>query len=101
MAAWGKACACTEPSKILIPKGLFLLSPVTLQGPCKCAVELEVQGTLKASSDNKAGKEGGWVTFQRIDQFTLTGEGIFDGQGEKAWGACGTNFCDKLPIVSF
>ncbi|XP_044477726.1 exopolygalacturonase-like [Mangifera indica] len=98
MAAWGKACACTEPSKILIPKGLFLLSPVTLQGPCKCAVELEVQGTLKASSNNKAGKEGGWVTFQRIDQFTLTGEGIFDGQGEKAWGACGTNFCDKLPI---
>ncbi|XP_044478103.1 exopolygalacturonase-like [Mangifera indica] len=96
--SWNKACATTIPSKVLIPKGIFLLSPVTLEGPCKAAIEVEVQGTLKALTNSKVTKDGSWVTFQRIEHFTLSGGGTFDGQGDKVWGTCGNNFCKQLPI---
>ncbi|KAJ0014667.1 hypothetical protein Pint_21458 [Pistacia integerrima] len=96
--SWNKACASTIPSKVLIPKGIFLLSPVTFEGPCKAAIEVEVQGTLKALTDSKMTKDGSWVTFQRIEHFTLSGGGTFDGQGASAWGTCGKNFCKQLPI---
>lgn len=85
---------------MFIPKGIFLLSPLTLEGPCKAAIEVEVQGTLKALTNSKVTKDGSWVTFQRIEHFTLSGGGTFDGQGASAWGTCGNNFCKQLPIVS-
>lgn len=100
-SAWKKACASARPSKVLIPKGIFSLSPVTLEGPCKAAIEVQVQGTLKAlSGAGKTTEDGGWVTFQRIEGFTLSGGGIFDGQGTSSWGACGNDYCKQLPIVS-
>ncbi|KAJ0013213.1 hypothetical protein Pint_21469 [Pistacia integerrima] len=96
--SWNKACASTFPSKVFIPKGIFLLSPVTFEGPCKAAIEVAVQGTLKALTDSKVTKDGSWITFQRIQHFTLSGGGTFDGQGASAWGTCGENFCKQLPI---
>ncbi|KAJ0079433.1 hypothetical protein Patl1_24271 [Pistacia atlantica] len=96
--SWNKACASTIPSKVFIPKGIFLLSPVTFEGPCKAAIEVAVQGTLKALTDSKVTKDGSWITFQRIQHFTLSGGGTFDGQGASAWGTCGENFCKQLPI---
>ena len=30
--------------------------------------------------------EGGWIAFQQIDQFILSGGGVFDGQGKTVWG---------------
>lgn len=53
-----KACASSSPSKVLIPKGILLLSTMTLEGPCKAAIEVEAQGTLKVLTDNKVTKEG-------------------------------------------
>ncbi|KAJ0089298.1 hypothetical protein Patl1_32568 [Pistacia atlantica] len=69
-STWKKACASATPSKVLIPKGIFLLSA------------------------GKTTEDGGWVTFQRIEGFTFSG----DGQGASSWGACGNDYCKQLPI---
>lgn len=101
MSAWKKACASASPSRVLIPLGTFVLSPVTLEGPCKAPIEVQVQGTLKALSGvGEMTKDGGWVAFQQIEGFTLSGGGIFDGQGTSAWGTCDDNNCKQLAIVS-
>ncbi|KAG8647633.1 hypothetical protein MANES_09G093528v8 [Manihot esculenta] len=43
--AWKEACAAAGSSKILIPAGKFLAGIVNVTGPCKGAIEVEVQGT--------------------------------------------------------
>ncbi|KAH7576654.1 hypothetical protein JRO89_XS01G0125200 [Xanthoceras sorbifolium] len=94
-----EACESPTPSKVLIPKGTFLLGQVKLEGPCKAALELEVQGTVIAKTEPGTMKEqGSWVTFERINGFTMFGGGTFDGQGPKAWGTCGKSYCQQLPI---
>ncbi|TXG57786.1 hypothetical protein EZV62_015615 [Acer yangbiense] len=101
-SAFKEACACPTPSKVLIPKGTFMLAQVSLEGPYKAAVTIVVRGTLKALTDPKKMKvDGSWVTFQRIDQLTLSGGGTFHSQGPKAWDTCGLKtYCKQLPIVS-
>ncbi|KAJ4830378.1 hypothetical protein Tsubulata_041234 [Turnera subulata] len=98
--AWKEACASTNPTKILIPKGTYLLGRVTLKGECKAPIELQVEGTLKAPIDPSSLGDS-WVTFAYIDRLTLSGGGTFDGQGQVAWSMnnCGKNKnCMQLPI---
>ncbi|KAF4359764.1 hypothetical protein F8388_008326 [Cannabis sativa] len=81
--AWKEACACTTPSELLIPKGTFKLKRITLDGPCKAPIKINLQATLQAPSDPNGFKDGdGWVTFEHIDRLTLMGGGSFDGQGK-------------------
>ena len=102
--AWKAACAVAG-SKVLISAGAYKLGLVTLLGPCKGAIEFNLQGTLQAPSDVASfnGKDG-WVIFQHIDGLTMSGGGVFDGKGQLAWEK---NDCDKdkncnvLPIVRF
>ncbi|PKI69743.1 hypothetical protein CRG98_009899 [Punica granatum] len=104
MSVWKLACASTSPSKIVIPKGTFLLGEVKIQGPCKAPVEIQVQGTVKAPADPSSFKTDGWLTFNYIDKFTLSGGGVFDGQGKIAWeqNDCHNNTnCKRTPVVSF
>ncbi|KAG8647622.1 hypothetical protein MANES_09G089222v8 [Manihot esculenta] len=84
--AWKEACAAAGSSKILIPAGTFLAGIVNVTGPCKGAIEVEVQGTVQAPPELAGGDGGdGWFNFNHIDQFTLSGKGTLDGQGEVAW----------------
>ncbi|KAJ6762208.1 POLYGALACTURONASE [Salix koriyanagi] len=83
--AWKDACASTNPSKVLIPSGTYSLRQVTLAGPCKAAIELQVDGILKAPVDPNQFSGGHWVDFSHVDQLTLSGSGTFDGQGSVAW----------------
>ncbi|KAL1060632.1 hypothetical protein V6Z11_1Z083100 [Gossypium hirsutum] len=99
--AWKEACASTSPSKIVIPKGIYFLSTATLDGPCKAPIELQVQGTVKAPADPSAFKEPKWIAFNRIENFKLSGGGVFDGQGTTAYkreGCKGHDYCGSLPI---
>ncbi|KAL3520669.1 hypothetical protein ACH5RR_018818 [Cinchona calisaya] len=99
-SAWKKACDSPTPSKIIVPKGTFGLGKVTLEGPCKAPIELQVQGTLKAPQNPSLIKVGEWVTILYLDHFTLSGGGTFDGQGAIAWtqNDCSkTSECNKLP----
>ncbi|KAL1182947.1 hypothetical protein V6Z11_A02G148000 [Gossypium hirsutum] len=96
-----EACASTSPSKIVIPKGIYFLSTATLDGPCKAPIELQVQGTVKAPADPGAFKEPKWIAFNRIENFKLSGGGVFDGQGTTAYkreGCKGHDYCGSLPI---
>lgn len=91
------------PSKIVVPKGNFILGVIKLDGPCKAPIELNVQATLQAPS-NLAAFNGadGWLTFGRIDRFTLSGNGVFDGQGHHGWANndCHKRInCNRLPMV--
>lgn len=66
---------------------------------CKNYIQIQLQGMLQAPID-LTGEH--WISFQYIDQFTLTGIGVVDGQRKVAWGKndCDKNpKCDKRPIV--
>ncbi|KAK3184483.1 hypothetical protein Dsin_031769 [Dipteronia sinensis] len=98
ISAYKEACASTSPSKVVVPKGTYNLSPVTFEGPCKAPIEFQIQGTLIAATEKTT--EPSWVSFNHIDKLTVSGGGVFDGLGPKAWGTCGRNaYCKNLPIV--
>nr|POE90951.1 exopolygalacturonase [Quercus suber] len=100
MKAWKAACAVAG-SKVVISAGTYKLGSMTLLGPCKGAIEFNVQGTLHAPSDVASfnGKDF-WVSFQRIDGLIVSGDGVFDGKGQMAWqkNNCGEKYnCKILP----
>ncbi|KAL6219566.1 hypothetical protein ACLB2K_007325 [Fragaria x ananassa] len=84
---WKDACASTTASKVLVPNGTYKLKEASFKGPCKAPIELQVQGTLQASSLDGAqlSKPDTWIEFFYLENFTLLGGGTFDGQGQKAW----------------
>lgn len=101
--AWKEACNSTKPGIIVIPPGRWPLSQVKLLGPSKAPLELQVLGTVLANPDpNKLpNKQGEWITINYIENFTISGGGVFDGQGQQAWklNDCHKNRnCVKLPI---
>ncbi|KAL4339942.1 hypothetical protein GQ457_08G034310 [Hibiscus cannabinus] len=99
--AWKEACASATISSIVIPKGVYFLSQATLEGPCKAPIELQVQGTIKAPTDPKAFKEPKWIEFNKVENFKMSGGGVFDGQGTRAYkreGCDKKDFCSALPI---
>ncbi|KAJ8761533.1 hypothetical protein K2173_001668 [Erythroxylum novogranatense] len=95
--AWTEACASTTPSTIVIPPGTYMLGKIELTGPCKAPIELQVQGTVKAPTDPSLLGEG-WVNIRYLDQFTMSGNGVFDGQGPVAWQQ---NNCHENPNCKF
>ncbi|XP_031093158.1 polygalacturonase-like [Ipomoea triloba] len=99
--AWKDACAATGASTIVIPKGTFPMGQIKLAGPCKGPIDLQIQATLKASSDIKTlDRDKEWLTFRYVDKLTVSGGGVLDGQGTAAWAAndCKkTGVCNNLP----
>ncbi|PPR98971.1 hypothetical protein GOBAR_AA21695 [Gossypium barbadense] len=99
--AWKEACASTSPSKIVIPKGIYFLRSATLDGPYKVPIQLQIKGTVKAPADPGAFKEPKWIAFNRIENFKLSGGGVFDSQGTTTYkreGCKGHDYCGSLPI---
>ncbi|PPS10676.1 hypothetical protein GOBAR_AA09964 [Gossypium barbadense] len=73
----------------------------TLDGPCKAPIELQVEGTVKAPTNLGAFKEPKWTGFNRIQNFKLSGGGVFNGQETIAYkreGCKGHDYCGSLPI---
>ncbi|KAM4109388.1 hypothetical protein ACB094_03G115300 [Castanea mollissima] len=73
--AWKAACTIAK-SKVVISAGTYKLGVVTLLGPCKGAIEFNLQGTLQAPSDLAS----------------FNGGGVFYGKGQTAWQK---NNCDQ------
>lgn len=96
--AFKEACASPNPSKIVIPKGVYTLKPSKFDGPCKARVEFVIDGTINAATEGT--KEPAWISFCRFEGFGISGSGVLDGQGGKGWGKCkeGT-YCKSLPMV--
>ncbi|KAM5580457.1 hypothetical protein ABKV19_009949 [Rosa sericea] len=86
--AWKDACASASPSKVIVPKGTFKVKEASFKGPCKAPIEVQVQGTLQAPEDaSQLSKQDTWIEFLYLNDFTLSGGGTFDGQGQKTWKA--------------
>ena len=87
--AWKAVCAVAG-SKVVILARVYKLGLLTLLGPCKGVIAFNLQGTLQAPSDVATfnGKDG-WVVFERINDLTMSGGGVFDKN------------CNILPIVRF
>lgn len=102
MRAWNHACASPQASKVLIPKGTYMVVAVTFQGPCKAPITVQSQGTWMAPTDPaKQKSQDGWIIFQNINALTFTG-GVYDGQGALAWtqnNCAKTGKCSSLPMV--
>ncbi|KAJ6880475.1 hypothetical protein NC652_033726 [Populus alba x Populus x berolinensis] len=61
-----------------------MVGPLKFEGPCTAPVTVKVQGTLKAPSDPRRLRDD-WVAFRNVEGLTVSGGGIFDGQGAIAW----------------
>ncbi|KAK8916053.1 Exopolygalacturonase [Platanthera zijinensis] len=88
LKAWADACAADcgalENAKVMIPAGNFLAGPVDLQGPCKGAMVIEVNGVLIAPTDLGSFKKE-WIVFRHVNGLLITGAGKIDGQGGAVW----------------
>lgn len=101
--AWGAACGSKGRSRVVIPRGTYLIGPMNFQGPCPGAypIVVEVKGKLIAPTDMSHPSDA-WISFTHIHGLMLTGGGIFDGQGAKDWPSnkCyQSSDCKLLPIV--
>ncbi|KAK6941026.1 Glycoside hydrolase, family 28 [Dillenia turbinata] len=101
--AWNRANEAQGAAKVLIPEGNYLVGPVVFQRPKKSSspTTVEVQGTVKASTDMSKFANCGWFIIEDVDGLIITGEGSLDGQGQKNWKLpkpCGSeNDCTSLP----
>ncbi|KAK4597189.1 hypothetical protein RGQ29_014961 [Quercus rubra] len=86
--AWKAACAVAGSKVVISSRGI--------------QTGFSDFGTLQAPSDVASfnGKDG-WVIFERIDGLTVSGGGVFDGNGQLAWEKNDCNKqknCNQLPI---
>ncbi|CAE6026543.1 unnamed protein product [Arabidopsis arenosa] len=91
--AWNEACQWSNGrSTVYIPPGIFYLRQVTFTGPCKNPITFIIRGTLLAPSNPYAIKQDEWILFKYVDNLTVTGGGLLDGQGSYSWPL---NDCNK------
>ncbi|KAM7251713.1 hypothetical protein ACFE04_023596 [Oxalis oulophora] len=88
IAAWNAACRVAGAT-VQIPSGFkFLMTPITLQGPCMPQLVLQIDGSLlappKVSSWSKSSLFQ-WINFKWVSNFTIQGSGMVDGQGSDWW----------------
>lgn len=91
LAAWSDACNYAGLSKLVVPKGVFCIGPVSFVGPCynHQSPKVVIQGILKAPAKLSAFPDSYWIMFYNLNGLTLTGEGtassLIDAQGEESW----------------
>ncbi|TKY54175.1 Polygalacturonase protein [Spatholobus suberectus] len=88
MDAWKKVChESFGPTRLLVPPGKYLLSPMFFTGPCNASspITFQVQGTVLASTDLSEYVNEDWLRFEKNNGLKIIGGGIFDGQGQESW----------------
>ncbi|KAL2327857.1 hypothetical protein Fmac_021284 [Flemingia macrophylla] len=88
LAAWKGACNVVGAT-VKIPAQLkFLIKPVTLQGPCMPDLTLQIDGTVSAPPEASSWPKSNlfqWINLKWVQNFTIKGSGIVDGQGYNWW----------------
>ncbi|KAL1206133.1 Exopolygalacturonase [Cardamine amara subsp. amara] len=93
--AWKEACQWSSGrSTVYIPLGIFYLRQVIFTGPCKNPITVIIKGTLLAPKNPNTIKQDEWILFKYVDNLTVTGGGLLDGQGYYSWPL---NDCQKNP----
>ncbi|XP_057811022.1 polygalacturonase At1g48100 [Salvia miltiorrhiza] len=94
LEAWKSACKVAG-GVVEIPVGLeFLIKPLTLQGPCRPNLVLQIDGTLLAPRKIGSWPESSlyqWMNFKWLQNFTIQGGGTVDGQGSNWWASSQPN----------
>lgn len=102
-SGWKEACASTstEPVEIYF-SGTYTLKPVELKGPCKGPVKIIMDGTVRALVKQKDVGGDHWIKISHVNDLTIGGYAILDGQGKSAWkhNECSKNSNCKLSMVS-
>ncbi|XP_031499141.1 polygalacturonase At1g48100-like [Nymphaea colorata] len=88
LAAWKAACS-VESATILIPSEfMFLIRPLTLQGPCKPNLVLQIDGVVLGPSSSSGWPRFAlqqWINVKWVKGFTIKGGGIVNGRGSAWW----------------
>ncbi|XP_011085642.1 exopolygalacturonase [Sesamum indicum] len=97
--AWKSACQA-DGGVVSVPQGTFRVSgSAVFEGPCNGQTGFSVDGTVIASDDPTLDKDY-WITFHKVDALTVSGYGVFDGNGASSWSSCnGVKNCNPLPPV--
>ncbi|CAN1150948.1 Probable polygalacturonase At3g15720 [Linum perenne] len=106
MKAWRDFCGATGQPTLVIPSGnVFMLKPLTFEGPCRSPKLLvKLQGTLVAPGNVNAWgtNEGSWIQFAYVGGLTVNGGGKLDGQGQIWWDHCNYDRnCKRPTALSF
>ncbi|KAK4487139.1 hypothetical protein RD792_006454 [Penstemon davidsonii] len=102
LKAWRDACNYVGRSRILIPKGTYLLGSVSFIGPCKGSIIFVIKGILKAPTDPSTFFTDTWIGFRYLNNLVVKGGGFLNGQGSSAWkyNDCQRNpQCKNLPVT--
>lgn len=88
-AAWKAACQ-VESAVLLVPSGYqFMIYSTIFSGPCQPELVFQVDGVLMAPNGPdcwpKTDSKQQWLVFYRLDDITLTGTGIIEGNGQEWW----------------
>nr|GMC87354.1 polygalacturonase-like [Ipomoea batatas] len=88
--AWVAACGSTRPASVYVPRGYFLIRPVSFNGPCRSRMEFRVDGTIVAPDNIYAiGNSQFWILFYKVNRLSVYG-GTIDAKGHGFW-ACRKN----------
>ncbi|XP_028085446.1 polygalacturonase At1g48100 [Camellia sinensis] len=98
LAAWKAACKIPGAT-VKIPSGFeFLIKPITLQGPCTPHLVLRIDGTLLALPKVGSWPKSSWfqwINFKWVQNLSIQGTGIVDGQGSNWWSSSQTDYIQK------
>ncbi|KAK3164549.1 hypothetical protein QOZ80_1AG0020890 [Eleusine coracana subsp. coracana] len=91
VAAWKMACRIPHATVLFPSDHMFLVSPVTLQGPCSPKLTLQIDGTILAPPDMgswpKPRRPLQWLNFKWLRGFNIHGAGTVDGQSITSQGS--------------
>ncbi|KAB2075034.1 hypothetical protein ES319_A07G192200v1 [Gossypium barbadense] len=86
--AWKYACSSSQRATLVVPKKkVYHLKPIDFSGPCKSAISLNIQGTIRATVNHSDYEryEGRWLYFDKVQNLRVEGGGIINGNGRTWW----------------
>ncbi|XP_024313988.1 probable polygalacturonase At1g80170 [Brachypodium distachyon] len=104
LEAWQTACSDGSSPVLVIPGGwTFLLSKIRFQGSCKSPITVQLDGNIVAPNYIWTAESDNLLTFYRIDNLTVAGNGQIDGRGAIWWSCYNHKLsqrCTHRPNVS-
>ncbi|KQK02937.1 hypothetical protein BRADI_2g04550v3 [Brachypodium distachyon] len=100
LEAWQAACSDGSSPILVIPGGrTFLLSKIRFQGSCKSPITVQLDGNIVAPNYIWTAESDNLLTFYRIDNLTVAGNGQIDGRGAIWWTCYNQKRCTHRPIL--
>ncbi|GLJ10101.1 hypothetical protein SUGI_0122170 [Cryptomeria japonica] len=88
-AAWNAACISYSATMVVPSDKTFLVNNIVFKGPCVPGFTFQIDGTILAHRNpERWNNTYMWLAFQQLQNFTLTGVGSINGQGDLWWQDC-------------